>query len=114
MVVAHGREVLWAQVLDYDFFDKWLPPGEVRTTESLLGVLAAQKPALAFAPGTAFEYSSFGYDLAALAAARVARSTYAELLKARVFDPLGVTSAFVHPRVWRQDCLLSRCRDANL
>ena len=84
-------------VLDYDYFDKWLPANEVRTTESLLGVLTAQRPALFFAPGTAFEYSSFGYDVAALAAARVARSTYAELLKARLFRPLGLTSAFVRP-----------------
>ena len=84
-------------VLDYDYFDKWLPANEVRTTESLLGVLGAQRPALSFAPGTAFEYSSFGYDLAALAAARVARSTYAELLTLRLFQPLGVTSAFVRP-----------------
>jgi CubicO group peptidase (beta-lactamase class C family) len=84
-------------VLDYDYFDKWLPANEVRTTESLLGVLAAQRPALAFAPGTAFEYSSLGYDLAALAAARLSRSTYAELLKTHIFEPLGFTSAFVRP-----------------
>jgi len=84
-------------VLDYDYFDKWLPANEVRTTESLVGVLSAQRPALVSVPGAAFEYSSFGYDVAALGAARVTRSTYAGLLKARVFEPLGLTSAFVRP-----------------
>jgi CubicO group peptidase (beta-lactamase class C family) len=84
-------------VLDYDYFDGWLPANQVRTIESLLGVLATQRPALAFAPGSAFEYSSFGYDLAALAAARVERSTFAGVLQMRILDPLGLTSAFVRP-----------------
>lgn len=84
-------------VLDYDYFDPWLPAGQVRTTGSLLGVLAAQRPALAFAPGTAFEYSSFGYDLAALGAARVARSTFADVLETRILRRLDLRSAFVRP-----------------
>jgi len=84
-------------VADYDWFDAFLPPDEVRTTEGLLTVLAAQKPQLAFVPGTAFEYSSFGFDLAALAAARASRNPYGQILAERFFRPLGITSAFLRP-----------------
>ena len=84
-------------VLDYDYFDRFLSPDRVRTTEVLLGVIAEQKPPLAFEPGSAFEYSSFGYDLAALAAARAAGKPFSELLRERVFVPLGIRSAFVRP-----------------
>jgi CubicO group peptidase (beta-lactamase class C family) len=82
---------------DYDYFDAHLPRDQVRTTEMLLDVVAAQKPPLASTPGTAFEYSSFGYDLAALAAARALRTTYGALLAERYFRPLGLTSAFLRP-----------------
>jgi CubicO group peptidase (beta-lactamase class C family) len=82
---------------DYGEFHPYLPSDSVRTTDSLLGVIADQKRPLKFKPGSAFEYSSLGYDLAALAAARATRKTYAELLQERYFQPLGMTSAFVRP-----------------
>jgi len=84
-------------VADYDYFDPYIPQGQVRTTETLLRVLADRAPALTSPPGTAFEYSSFGYDLAALAAARAARTSYADLLVTRLFRPLAMTTAFVRP-----------------
>lgn len=92
-LVSHSSGLL----SDYAYFDPFLGKDEVRTTEKLLNVIAAQKPALAFEPGSAFEYSSFAYDLAALAAARAGGSTYGELLAARYFRPLGMTSAFLRP-----------------
>lgn len=82
---------------DYSYFDPHLPSDDSRTTERLLRVLAEQKPALTAPPGTAFEYNSFAYDLAALAAARAAGASYADLLRDRFFRPLGMTSAFVRP-----------------
>jgi CubicO group peptidase (beta-lactamase class C family) len=82
---------------DYGEFDPYLPSDRVRTTEALLGVIADQKRPLKFTPGSAFEYSSLGYDLAALAAARATRKTYAELMVERYFRPLGITSAFIRP-----------------
>jgi len=84
-------------VLDYDYFDPFLGKDEIRTTEVLLRVLAIQKPRLVSPPGTEFEYSSFGYDLAALAAVRVGGKSYYDLLNERFFRPLGMTSAFVRP-----------------
>jgi CubicO group peptidase (beta-lactamase class C family) len=82
---------------DYDWFDAALPRDQVRTTEVLLGAIAAKKPPLAFEPGTAFEYSSFSYDLALLAAERAAGKPYGDLLAERFFRPLGMTSAFLRP-----------------
>jgi CubicO group peptidase (beta-lactamase class C family) len=84
-------------VADYDWFDKYLPPDRARTNETLLAVVAKQKPRLAFPPGTAFEYSSLVYDLAALAAARAAGETFGEALRERIFAPLGIESAFLRP-----------------
>ncbi len=84
-------------VAGYEFFDSYIPSTRVRTTETLLRVLAEKRPALKSAPGATFEYSSFGYDLAALAAARAGAKPYVELLRERFFAPLGITSAFVRP-----------------
>ena len=84
-------------VADYDYFDPFLPKGDVRTTDRLVAVLRDQRPPLSFPPGTAFEYSSFGYDVAALAAGRAAASTYSALLRERFFDRLNMASAFVRP-----------------
>lgn len=81
----------------YEWFDRILPRDEVRTTATLLAAVAKHAPPLAFEPGTAFEYSSFGYDLAALAASRAAGKPYGELLRERYFVPLGITSAFLRP-----------------
>ena len=82
---------------DYDYFDPFLPSGQIRTSDALLNVIAAQKPPLAFAPGSAFEYNSFGFDLAALAAARATGKSYGDLLRERYFAPLGITAAFLRP-----------------
>ena len=85
-------------VADYDWFDPFLPAPAIRTTDALLKVLAAQRPPLSFEPGSRFEYSSLGYDLAALTAARAAgKSSFAELAQERVFVPLGFTDSFFRP-----------------
>jgi CubicO group peptidase (beta-lactamase class C family) len=81
----------------YDYFEPFIPAGQVRTTDTLLGIIAERKPPLHFRPGSSFEYSSFAYDLAALAAARATGSTYGDLLQKRFFEPLEITSAFLRP-----------------
>jgi len=93
-LLSHGSGI---PVRDYDYFDPFLGKDEVRTTEVLLRVLEAQKPPLVSQPGAEFEYSSFGFDLAALAAVRAGGKSYYELLNERFFRPLGITSAFVRP-----------------
>lgn len=52
---------------------------------------------LFYHPGTAWEYS-YGLDVAGLAVEAVTRQRLGEFLKARLFDPLGMTdTAFVQP-----------------
>jgi CubicO group peptidase (beta-lactamase class C family) len=84
-------------VRDYGFFDAYLMRDQIRTTETLLRVIAEQRPALVAQPGEAFDYSSFGYDLAALAAARAGGKPLAQLLAQKFFQPLGLSSAFLRP-----------------
>jgi CubicO group peptidase (beta-lactamase class C family) len=55
----------------------------------LAGVL---RRAPAHPPGTAFEYSNAGYVLAALMAERASGRDYESLMRAEVFEPLGMTS----------------------
>jgi len=81
----------------YEFFDPHFAPGEVRTTEGLLGVVARERPAPSFAPGTQFEYSSLGYDVAALLVERVTGRRFADVLAERFFAPLGMTASFARP-----------------
>jgi len=86
---------------NYEWFDAFLAKDEVRTTEGLLGVVREQRPALHAKPGTAFEYSSFAYDLALLAASRAAGKATTDLLAERFFRRLEMTSAFARPGRFR-------------
>lgn len=82
---------------DYDHYDRWLPPGTLRTTEAMLGVLKREGTPPAFAPGTRFEYSSAAFDVAALVVERVAGQPFARFLRERFFAPLGFAHSFARP-----------------
>jgi len=84
-------------VHEYEFFDRDLPPGTVRTNDALLRVLARRHPDALWPPGAGFEYSSFCYDLAALAAERAGGKPWFDLLADRFLRPLGMASAFARP-----------------
>lgn len=81
---------------DYEAFAKEMD-GKVSSNTMLLGLLAAAKPRLAFEPGTQFEYSSLGYDLAALVIERVSRRSYESYLREYIFQPLEMRNTFVRP-----------------
>ena len=51
---------------DYEFFGPHFAKDEVRTTQVLLRVVAQHAAAPSFEPGTRFEYSNLGFDVAAL------------------------------------------------
>ena len=55
----------------------------------------AYTDALLFAPGTGQSYSDTGYGLAGLMAARVAGVSFPELLRARVFEPAGLSETYI-------------------
>jgi CubicO group peptidase (beta-lactamase class C family) len=54
--------------------------------------LISQAPGLKFAPGTHYAYSNTGYCLLALVVEHVTGQHFADVLRARIFTPLGMTS----------------------
>ncbi|MCK0149001.1 beta-lactamase family protein [Marivita sp. S6314] len=68
-------------------------PDQVQTASVALGY-AMDTPPL-FPPGTAFDYSNTNYVLLGLIAERATGKSYADLMAREVFDPAGMTSAFV-------------------
>ncbi|HAV61341.1 MAG TPA: hypothetical protein DCY13_03145, partial [Verrucomicrobiales bacterium] len=81
---------------DYDAFAAELATG-VSSNAKLLALLQQHRPALAFVPGTEFEYSSLGFDLAALIIEGLCGKGYEQFLRERMFGPLDMTTAFVRP-----------------
>lgn len=71
-------------------------PFSTNTKEAQIAAL--KEDLLRFAPGTAVLYSNFGYDLMGAALANVSGKPYAELLKERVLDPLGMKDTVFNPR----------------
>ncbi|TIT28379.1 MAG: D-alanyl-D-alanine-carboxypeptidase/endopeptidase AmpH, partial [Mesorhizobium sp.] len=61
-------------------------------------IAALKDNPLLFAPGTAVLYSNFGYDLLGAALANVSGKPYAEVLRERVLDPLGMKDTVFNPR----------------
>ena len=82
---------------DYAFFDPFFVQYEVRTTQAMLQVVAKQTPAPSFVPGTQYEYSSMGFDVAALVIESVTGQSYETFLKQRIFSRLGMKNTFARP-----------------
>jgi len=74
---------------DYEAF---VPDTQVRQVHDAdaLALVAASATRLHFAPGSAWRYSNTGYALLAIIAERVSGARFAELLRRRVFLPLGM------------------------
>lgn len=62
------------------------------TTDQLLAYVLAKAPLHNFEPGAKWEYSSSNYALAGAIVERVSRLPLGAFLKARIFDPLRMTS----------------------
>jgi serine-type D-Ala-D-Ala carboxypeptidase/endopeptidase len=78
------------------------PPGDpfVNITPEAFAAWFKANPLL-FAPGTAISYSNFGFDLLAVALARSAHQSYADLLAARIIGPLGLRDTTFSPSTER-------------
>ena len=81
----------------YESFDPFFGPDELRTTQRLLALVALHFPSPAFEPGTRFEYSSLGHDAAALLVEQVSGQTFERFLRERFFGPLAMDASFVRP-----------------
>lgn len=82
---------------DYAYFDAYFAPDQPRTTAAMLAVVARHAPQPSLVPGTRFEYSSMGYDVAAELIERVSGQSYEDFLAARFFSPLNMRATFVRP-----------------
>lgn len=69
----------------------WKRQGEDLTPAQLLDTYAKPNP-LVFKPGTRWQYSNSGYLLLGMIIEAVSKQPYAEFLKKRIFDPLGMSS----------------------
>jgi CubicO group peptidase (beta-lactamase class C family) len=79
------------------YFSYLAPEVGLQTNDQLLQILVDQTPPLAFPPGSAFEYSGTGFNMAAILMERVTGKSYASFLQERIFDPLAMDSSFVKP-----------------
>ncbi len=92
-LVSHSNGLPW----DYGWFDPHFRKEELRTTQAMLKVLALHAPTPAFPPGSQFEYSSLGFDVAGLLIERVTGQRYEEFLSQRFFSRLGMRDSFLRP-----------------
>ncbi len=82
---------------DYERFEPHFGKDQLHTTEAMLAVVSRLFPTPMFAPGTRFEYSNLGYDVAATLIERVSEQSYEDFLRDRFFTRLGMTASFVRP-----------------
>lgn len=74
----------------------WTPERQIRDDE-VLGLLQ-KASAGRFAPGSAWAYSNSGYVVLGLIAARAAGKPFADVLRERIFAPLGMTRTLAYER----------------
>jgi CubicO group peptidase (beta-lactamase class C family) len=81
----------------YEFWDSHFAPHEVRTTARMLQIVARELPQPSFTPGSRFEYSNFGFDVAALVIERVTGLAIGEFYRQRFFSRFGMDATFARP-----------------
>jgi serine-type D-Ala-D-Ala carboxypeptidase/endopeptidase len=82
------------------------PDDPFATNSSEVQLAEIQKDPYLFAPGTSAFYSNYGYDLLGTALAKAAGRPYAEVLKERVLDPLGMKDTTFNPPAEAKDRLM--------
>ncbi len=74
----------------------WTPDRQIRDDE-VLTLLEAERHGL-FAPGARWAYSNSGYVLLGLVAARAAGRPFGDVLRERIFAPLGMTRTLAYEK----------------
>lgn len=78
-------------------YEEVIPPSmsaQLRDAD-VLTILEGQ-PRVYFEPGTSYRYSNSAYALLALIIARASGQSFARFLKARIFDPLGMSNTLAY------------------
>jgi CubicO group peptidase (beta-lactamase class C family) len=81
-------------LIDYEEVIPATLTGQLRDSD-VLQLLEAQDRTY-FAPGTAYRYSNSGYALLALIVGKASGQDFAQFLRARIFQPLGMTNTVAH------------------
>jgi CubicO group peptidase (beta-lactamase class C family) len=71
------------------------PPAEHEFTSAEVLRTLGRQPKLEFSPGSRFEYSNSGYEVLGQIVERVSGKRYAEFLKEKIFDSLGMQDTLV-------------------
>lgn len=74
---------------------KW-DQSKIAFNNDMIAFMAKEKPAISFEPGKKWEYSNTAYAILASIIEKVSGQTFAEFLKQRIFQPLGMT----HTRIY--------------
>ena len=74
----------------------WTPENQIRDDE-VLALLEKETRGL-FAPGTSWAYSNSGYVVLGLVAARAAGRPFGDVLRERIFAPLGMTRTLAYEK----------------
>jgi CubicO group peptidase (beta-lactamase class C family) len=69
--------------------------GDCWVNDDYVGEFTRQNVPLAFPTGAKFQYNNTNYLLLAVIISRVAKTTYGKFLREAIFDPAGMTTAFV-------------------
>lgn len=84
------REIYNALILAARRIDE----GDYVSREEMIGLVQRQ-PTLQNAPGAEFNYNNTAFAMAAMLVERVSKQPFPDFMKARVFDPLGMTHTTV-------------------
>lgn len=79
-------------------YEDFVPDSQVRQVHDadVLSLLTAHAESTYFTPGSAWRYSNTGYALLALVVERTSGTRFADVLRARVFEPLGMGDTYAH------------------
>lgn len=86
---------------------------ETLTNQDMLNLFNKHKPALAFVPGSKFEYSNTGYVTLSAIVERVSKMSFAHYLKKHVFQPLSMDHTRVVNLLSEPNLLPSRVYGQN-
>ncbi|HEX4933071.1 MAG TPA: serine hydrolase domain-containing protein [Gemmatimonadaceae bacterium] len=99
---AYARDVTIRHLLTHTSglwdYEAFVPDTQQRQVHDLdaLALVRAHAESLYFAPGTSWRYSNTGYALLALIVERVSGERFGDVLRARVFVPLGMHDTYAH------------------
>lgn len=79
-------------------YEDFVPDSQVRQVSDAdaLTLVSTRADSLYFAPGSAWRYSNTGYALLALVVERVTGQRFADVLRERIFVPLGMRDTYAH------------------